>query len=180
MQRMSATLLVLFLLIISDSSLTTKAVNASVHDCKHGQDSLANISSDCVSFNFRFIELENYSFHTSTLKHVEVFLDEKAFSEENLRTLLGYLSTKHSSWKYLVVIVNTNWAQLGTFSNCLGTGISGTPDRPDEYDYYKAVMYRNGENQFFHYYPKLKSRESKTVISKGKYCWFTSPPEMCK
>lgn len=180
MLRTSATCLALFLSIAFESSFTSKKVNATTSNCSQASSSSIEPSPTCVSFNFRFIELENYAYHTETLKHVEVFLDEKAFSEENLKELLAYLSTKHSAWKYLVVVVHTNWAQLDPFSTCPGTGISNMPARPDEYDYFQAVMYRNGEHQFFHYYPKLKSEERKTVISKGKACWFTSPAEACK
>jgi hypothetical protein len=139
-----------------------------------------NNHPDCVSMDFRFIELKDLAYSTSTLKHVEVFLDEKSFSEENLKLLLDYLSKEHAAWKYLVVEVKTNWAQIQPFSDCPGTGTSNMPEPPDKYDYYQAVMYRSGENQFFNYYPKLKSQEIKTVVSKGKHCWFTSPAEMCQ
>ena len=130
---------------------------------------------DCVTFDFHYLELENYPYETSTLKHIEVFIDEKAFTEKNLSTLLGYLSDKYLKWKYLVVVVHTNWEQLQFPSDCPGSGSSNQPDDPHENDYHHATMYRTGENQFFHYNPVLKTYERKTVIVKGKKCWITSP-----
>ena len=45
--------------------------------------------------DFHYLELDKYSYETSTLKHIEIFIDEKAFTEKNLSTLLGYLSDKY-------------------------------------------------------------------------------------
>jgi hypothetical protein len=130
-------------------------------------------SAACVRFDFRFIELDQYTYNTSVLKHVEVFMDERDFKEDNLKQMLDYLSSKHSTFPRLVVVVHTNWNQLDTFASadCPGSGISEQPDRPDKHDYFQAVMYRYKQNQFFYYYPKLKSEERKTVVSKGKACW---------
>ena len=168
MAKFSVILFVLFVY-VADSKIQVKNPNNIM-----AQTPVVEKKKDCVKMDFHYLELDDYSYETSTLKHVEIFLDEKAFNEKNLAILLGYLSDKYSKWKYLVVVVHTNWAQLQFPSDCPGSGISEQPADPHEFDYQQAVMYRTGENQFFNYNPVLKNSEMKTVIVKGKHCWITS------
>lgn len=122
---------------------------------------------DCVTIDFHYLIIENEQ-RTSTVRHIEVFLDEKAFSEENLKTLFTYLSNKHPETKILVVVVKTNWRQLPLPSDCPGIGRSNQPARPDEYDYHQATYYRNEKIEYFRYNPILKTEDFKEIILKGK------------
>jgi len=126
-------------------------------------------TEDCVRFKFHYLETEN-ALYSPVVRHIEIFLDEKAFSEENLKTLFEYLSEKNPEPKHLTVVVHTNWAQLGFPSDCPGIGMSNMPARPDEYDYHQAIYYRREKVEYFRYSPALKVDQSqfKMVVLRGK------------
>jgi hypothetical protein len=127
-------------------------------------------AENCVRFKFHWLETEN-SLPTPVVRYIEIFLDEKAFSEENLKTLFAYLSEKNPEPTRLVVKVHTNWAQLDFPSlGCPGSGISNQPDSPDEYDYHQAIYQRSVKTEFFRYSPALKVHEAnfKTVVIRGE------------
>ncbi len=125
------------------------------------QDSIVRKNNDeCVTFKFRYLETQNV-LYSSTTRHIEIFLDEKAFSEENLITLFAYISKKNPEPQHLTVIVHTNWAQLDFPSDCPGSGASNMPDRPDEYDYLQAIYYRRAKVEYFRYSPTIKVHSSK-------------------
>lgn len=124
---------------------------------------------DCVTFKFHYLEIENV-LYSPVVRHIEIFLDEKAFSEENLKTLFAYLSEKNPEPKHLTVVVHTNWAQLGYPSDCPGIGLSNQPARPDEYDYLQATYYRRAKVEYFDYSQALKidASEFKRVILRNE------------
>lgn len=124
---------------------------------------------DCVTFKFRYLEIENV-LYTPGVRHIEIFLDEKAFSEENLKTLFEYISEKNPEPQHLTAIVHTNWTQLDFPSDCPGSGMSNMPARPDEYDYYQATYHRRAKVEYFDYSQKLKihSSEFKRVILRNE------------
>jgi hypothetical protein len=117
-------------------------------------------NNECVTFKFHYLETENV-LYTPVVRHIEIFLDEKAFSEENLKTLFAYISKKNPEPQHLTVIVHTNWAQLNFPSDCPGTGTSNMPARPDEYDYLQAIYYRRAKVEYFRYSPAIKVDSSK-------------------
>ncbi len=121
---------------------------------------------DCVTLNFHYLVTWD-SMVTPNTQQINIFLDEKAFSEENLKTLFTYLSGKNPNSQNLIVIVKTNWQQLSLPSDCPASGTSGGANKPDEYDYYQARFYRREENAFFTYNPTLKTSNFKDVQLKG-------------
>src|SRR5688572_27733210 len=88
-------------------------------------------TDDCVSFDFRWLEFQNVLF-SKAVRHIEIFMDERAFSEKNLRALFVYLSKKNPKPGMLTISVRTSWAQLEPYSDC-GDAISGEPDKPDRF-----------------------------------------------
>lgn len=113
-------------------------------------------SNKCVRFDFRWLELSN-ELYSSKFRHIDVFLDPKAFSEDNLRNLFEHLSKANGEPENLTVSVYTDWAQIDPAApNCPGTGISNMPEPPDKYDYLQATFWRRGEREYFRYSPKIK------------------------
>jgi hypothetical protein len=119
-----------------------------------------------MDFHYLIVADEQRS---SVVRHVEVFLDEKAFSEENLKKLFAHLSPKYPATR-LIIEVFTDWNQLPLPSDCPGAGTSNMPDRPDLYDYHQAIYYNLPEREYFRYNPtkKIHSSEFKTVVLKLK------------
>ena len=50
--------------------------------------------ADCVTLNFHYLIISDYQVSPNT-RTIEVFLDEKAFNEENLKALFRFLSDKN-------------------------------------------------------------------------------------
>jgi hypothetical protein len=122
---------------------------------------------DCVKLDFHYL-ITSDSMTAPNLRLIRVFLDEKAFSEENLKELFNYLSNKYSEPNNLVIQVNTAWAQLPLPSDCPGGGISNQPDRTDKYDYHQAIFYRGSKAPYFKYNPVLGTSNFKEVVLKDK------------
>jgi hypothetical protein len=102
-------------------------------------------------------------------REIVVFLDEKAFSEESLKTLFTHLSKKYSSPNILNIRVETNWERVPNPDDCEGSGTSGEPDRKDIDDFHWALFLRRGKNEIFRYNPVLKKTDIKTIVMKGRY-----------
>ncbi len=102
-------------------------------------------------------------------REVLVFLDEKSFSEENLKILFSYLSQKYKSPNNLEIRVETDWEKIPNNDSCEGSGISGSPNNEDRDNYYWALYVRHNKDEIFRYNPKLKSTEIKTIVLKGNY-----------
>lgn len=120
--------------------------------------------------DFHYLILEN-NLSSPKVRHIEIFLDEKAFSEENLTKLFRHISDKNPAPENLTVHVFTNWKQLPLPSDCPLIVISEQPKRLDENDYHKAVFYRrdrSGGTEYFRYNPVLKTEDFKEVFLKGK------------
>jgi len=118
---------------------------------------------NCVPFDFRWLQKENV-LYSEKIRHIEIFLDPKAFNEANLKKLFGYLSSANPGPEGLTILVHTDWAQLGPAApNCLGTGISEQPADPHEYDYLQATYWRRGQREYFRYSPKAKIDQSQFI-----------------
>lgn len=100
-------------------------------------------------------------------RQIWVFLDERAFAEENLKLLFSYLSKKYPSPNTLEITVETTWDRVPNPDDCEGDGISGGPDREDVDDYHWAFFMRRGKNEIFRYNPILKKPNIETVVLKG-------------
>ena len=126
-------------------------------------------TKNCTTFRFYWLEIENV-LYSPIVRHIEIFLDEKAFSEENLKTLFAYLSEKNPEPKHLTVVVHTNWKQLWFPSDCPPTAISEQPDPPDKYDYLQATYHRRKDVEYFDYSQtvKIHAAEFKRVYIRNK------------
>lgn len=129
----------------------------------------SNTQTFCTTFNFRYLQTQNVMY-SPVVRHIEVFLDEKAFSEGNLQSLFAYISKQNPDPIHLTVVVKTNWAQLDLASDCPGQGVSGQPSDPHEYDYLQATYYRHKQVEYFRYSPAthVDSADFKEVIIRKK------------
>jgi hypothetical protein len=163
------TVFLLLLVFLACERASTQTTNEESQNIVAQTPAVEIKTKDCVTMKFKYLEVANYN-PSPTLRRIDVFLDVKAFTEENLKTLFSYLSDKYTGPKYLIVVVYTDWAQLQNASDCPGTGASNMPRKPDEYDYHKAIFRRYGKNQFFRYNPVLKVEDAdfKTVVLSGE------------
>jgi hypothetical protein len=157
---------------IACAQVSTKTENSAYLNDIANVPTSTKKTEDCLTMDFHYLLTEN-QLYSSEVRHIEVFLDETAFSEENLKKLFKYLSYKNPEPKHLIIEVKTNWKQLDYPSDCPGIGASNLPERQDKYDYFQAVFHRTGSNgitEYFRYNPTVKIRDSdfKTVIIKGK------------
>ena len=120
----------------------------------------------CTMFGFRFLVIENRLW-SSTTRHIDVFLDERAFSEKNLCMLFRHFADNNPEPTQLTVSVVTSWDQLPPSSTCPPTAMSEMPDAPP--NGFKATFQRfiRKQNQVFEYYeynPKPDSNEMRKVV----------------
>ncbi len=119
--------------------------------------------ADCKRFEFRYLVVAN-DLYSANLRHVDVFIDDSAFAEDNLKELFIYLSNKFPDPADLTVEVNTSWRQLPLPSDCPATAMSSQAARWKNFDYHGAIFYRRGERSYFRFNPDLKVKEEKTVV----------------
>ena len=118
---------------------------------------------ECKTFQFRYIVTENV-LYTPQLRHIEVFLDERSFSEGNLKELFMHLSKQFPEPGDLTIVVNTNWQQLPNSSDCPGIGMTNTGMKWKDFDHHGAIFYRRDKRLYFRFNPDLKVKEEKTVL----------------
>jgi|KBSSwiStaDraftv2_1062776.scaffolds.fasta_scaffold140966_3 hypothetical protein len=147
---------VLFLAVLISLGLGSEWVDGRFVSADVDRRDAKNAEPDsCVPFSFRWLETENVRY-TSKIRHVEVFMDPKAFNEENMKKLFSYLSSTNTDTESLTVILHTDWAQMQPPApNCPGTGISEQPADPHEYDYLQAIFWRRGKREYFSYSPRI-------------------------
>ena len=98
-------------------------------------------------------------------RYIYVFMDENAFSEENLKTLFTVLSRKYPAPQTLDIQVETHWQRVPIPSDCEGSGTSSNPD--DGIDAHWSVYLRRGKDEIFRYNVELNDTDIKTVVVKG-------------
>jgi hypothetical protein len=120
----------------------------------------------CKQFNFHWLELVNAKF-SNTTRHVEVFMDEKAFSEDNLRELFEHLSKTNPDPAGLTVVVFTDWSQFTNPSvGCPGGGCGECKSEPFKFDHLQATYWRRPDREYFRYSPKINTADFKKVVIK--------------
>ena len=123
----------------------------------------------CAQFKFKFFIIDDL-LYTETYRQMRVFMDEKGFSEPNLRTLFDYISKLNPDPVGLTVTVYTNWEQ---FQNPLphGCGMAMSEgNRPVDYRFQEATYYRRDRpknREYFRYRLARNSSKTKTVILSG-------------
>lgn len=104
----------------------------------------------------------------SAERTVQVLLDDKAFSEETLRTLLRFISRRYPRPDWMTVWVLTNLKQIRTPEEEDRGRVSGTKSDPEFYQHHRALLIRHNGNELFRYNPNPPSPEMKTVIINGR------------
>jgi hypothetical protein len=131
-----------------------------------GKVTTINPEGNCVTFQFRFLVLENLRYN-SAIRHIEIFLDNNAFTEKKLTDLFRYISASNPEPMNLTVVVYTDWKQLQVFTDCPPIAVTNQPAKADEYDYHRATFWRRQINgvrkEFFEYNPILRTANFKTV-----------------
>ncbi len=152
---------------IACGQINTKDVNENPNKTVNENSPKLTKTEDCFTMKFHYLLTLDYMV-TPKLREIHVFLDEKAFSEENLKILFSHLSKQFQEPNYLSVKVKTDWSQIPLPSNCPPKGTSNMPSEIDRYDYHQAIFYRRGENEYFRYNPVLKTSDFKEIILKSK------------
>ncbi len=156
--------MVLFLSGWSCSSMPTRA-DAVETEADSSVDSNAE---NCVTLPFRFVVVRD-TLKSANLRDIEILLDSKAYSVENLKILFSYLSEKNVEPQYLTITVYTEWSQLELPSDCPGSGHSGNhPSQQHKLDFHHAKYFRRGDNVFFRYSSALGTEKLETFVIKGK------------
>jgi len=124
---------------------------------------------DCVTWDFHYLKTMDHQM-SSRFRRIEVFMEAEAFTEANLKRLFRYLSDKNpdaNAENNLLILVKTDWKQLGLPSDCPPSGASGGDSGRDAHKYHWASFYRRGEKEFFDYNPEKKPGSHEDVIMKG-------------
>lgn len=118
---------------------------------------------DCVDLPFRYLVVDSYR-ATPNSTRVELFIENIAFSETNLKLLFNHFSRTYIETPNLTVVVFTDWNQLTLPSECLRGAISESAGVVEQNKFHEAVFYRReGEKRrsYFRFNPNL--RDYKTV-----------------
>jgi hypothetical protein len=138
-------------------------------EVRHSASSKRTVD-DCIRWDFHFLVTDEIEMSASS-RHIEVFMEAAAFSENNLKRLLRHLSDKNpdtGSQRTLVILVKTDWKQLGLpNTDCPPFAMSGGDGGRDTYDYLWANFYRQDGREFFVYNPDTVNAKTKDVIIKG-------------
>jgi hypothetical protein len=123
---------------------------------------------------FRYVIVNNRTIGRSPRRMdghrlVEVLLDDKAFSEDNLRELFKRVSRRFPAPRVLSVDVYSSLEDVKTPEEREGAQMSEGPDDPRADTYHRALYLRdNSGNEWFSYNPHPPTRERRWVILKGK------------
>ena len=146
------------------------AIHISIYGLGISEQKKVDVSF-CTSFDFNFLEIYNKKW-SPKVRRINIFMDDNAFNENNLKKLFKYVADKNPEPKHLTIILATNWKQIELPYDCPQRLESSLPDDPNRYDYRQAIFKRRalGDKtvEYFHYYPVLKSSEYTEVIMKGR------------
>lgn len=98
---------------------------------------------------------------------VVVLMDEKAFSEDNLKTLFALLSKRFIATPWLDVFVYTSLDQLDTPEQQDAPRPADAKSKPMDCSHRRAFLARHNGNEFLRYTVRSGHCEMKTVILKG-------------
>lgn len=101
-------------------------------------------------------------------RYVEVLLDDRAFSESNLKELFKLVSRRFPTPRVLHVQVYTSLEDVETPEERDAGRASEGPDDPSADRYHRAFYLRDADgDEWFSYNPNPPSREIRTVVLKG-------------
>lgn len=102
-------------------------------------------------------------------RYLEVLLDEKAFSEENLKQLFKLVSNRFPIPRVLHIQVYTNLEDAETPEERESGKASEQPGNPAADRYHSAYFLRDNDgNQWFTYNPDAPDTKLRTVVVKGQ------------
>lgn len=122
--------------------------------------------------DFRFVILSDEVYDATGKKDMtrsmQVLMDDKAFSEENLTKLFKLLLKKYPKPNWMDVSVVTNLEQVATPEESEREMImSHTNNHPEFGLYNHAILRRHGGDEFFRFTINPPKTEMKTVVLKG-------------
>ena len=132
----------------------------------NGQTNVNDANDGCpFDLGINYLVVGNVADNNRTLG---VFMDERAYSKENLERLFKFLSAKYPHPDGLYIYLETSWDRVPSFSeNCQGSGISGVADDTrSTAKYSRYFRYKNKEH--FIYVPNSKTREVVKLRSEKK------------
>lgn len=127
----------------------------------------SNTVDKCKMLGFRYLVISNELLSPNS-RHIEIFLDEKAFSEKNLKILFTHFGTWYPEPYRITINVKTDWSQiqLPLPPECPALSDSGTGnDSPS--NFFEAVYYRRNvpqKKEIFRYRPNPNKSEFRTIL----------------
>jgi len=133
-------------------------------------------SQFCKHFDFHWLELQNYKASESR-RRIDVFMDDEAFTETNLKELFSYLSQVNTEQSGLIVMVYTDWSQFSNPSpSCPGTACGECNSDHTRDEHLRATYWRLEDTEYFRYslregdddanFKTVAMNSSKRLISK--------------
>lgn len=127
-------------------------------------------SSDCSKFPFKFVVVKNIKM-TSKSRHIKIFIEPNAFSEDNLIYFFKRFSNDFVSQERLYISVITDWKQLSYRYPlyCPRGGISGSKAPKIKIDNFNYAKFSRGfSGEYILIYPKGDSKKMKRIILRNK------------
>lgn len=141
----------------------------------HSYDNDANAQKQVRRFQsaFRYAIVSNDIVNTTgdtndAFRYVGVLLDEKAFSEHNLKALFKLVSARFRTPDRLEVQVYTSLDQVETPEERDYAIASESPDDPKSDKHHWALFIRSIDNELFRYNPNPPHKRMKTIVLKGR------------
>lgn len=130
---------------------------ASYSEILPGPATTPQSSPTCNGITFRFVIVSQQAMSDKIFK-IEVFLDPKSFSENNLRSLFEYLSSTKDDSVTLLINVETDWNRIRIPNGCIG-GDSSLPFDPSENSFHRAIYRREAGKASFRFNPVLNTNK---------------------
>ncbi|MGH9818979.1 MAG: hypothetical protein ACRD43_02320, partial [Pyrinomonadaceae bacterium] len=106
----------------------------------------------CPNVDFSFFQTQNVMY-SSKVRHVELYMEPKAFTEKNLRSLFACISAANPEPIHLTAVLETDWSRVHIPDGSPGYGASNMPPDPHEYDFLQSTYYRRENHEYFRYSP---------------------------
>jgi hypothetical protein len=117
---------------------------------------------------FRYVILSGNCNGAENRRFIEVLMDNKAFSERNLKEMFRLLAARFPAPQVLHIDVYTNLEDVSTPEESDEPALSSMPDRVGADKYHQAFFLRDAYgNEWFTYNPNPPLRRIKKVIIKS-------------
>lgn len=160
-RQVLATLILCFQLLCGAQSNSTRERSEIVINTSIAELPQHEVHDECGDLDLRYLVTSDRPV-TDKVREVRIFLDPKAFSNENLRRLFGHISKKYREPDTLLIYVETDWERIVPPDAC-PSGDSSLPKDPKENDFHRAFFRRHGSSATFRFNPVLKTTNYETV-----------------